>query len=215
MSTRHVVYMGLSDLAPAERNPRNHDLPSLVASLRRYGWTNPALVDERTGRMVAGHGRREACVMIRQTGEPPPGGVHVDDDGEWLVPVLRGWQSRDDTEAEAYIIADNRLSEAGGWIERDLALMLEDVVTDDAGLMETLGFTADALDDMLSKIDPETLGPVEDGHHAGEAGEDLTIGGHDTPDTTASDADETTDLSAATKTKTHACPSCGYEWEDR
>ena len=105
MSTRHIVYMGLSDLTPADRNPKAHDLPSLVGSLRRHGWVAPAILDERTGKLIAGHGRREACIMIRQAGDPPPGGVFVDDDGDWLVPVLRGWASRTDAEAEAYVIA--------------------------------------------------------------------------------------------------------------
>src|SRR3954470_24609808 len=157
MATRHIVYMGLSDLTPAERHPKDHDLPALVASLRRYGWTEAALVDERTGRLVAGHGRREACIMLRQNGEPPPGGVYVDDDGEWLVPVERGWESRNDTEAEAYIITSNSLSEAGGGLNRTLAEMLEDVITEDAPLIETTGLTFERVDQILARVDPESL----------------------------------------------------------
>src|SRR5688572_9588756 len=104
MGTRHITYARLSELVPAARNPKDHDLPSLMASLGRFGWTNPAVLDERTGRLVAGHGRWEACVALRAGGDPPPGGVYLDEDGEWLVPLLRGWQSRDDAEAEAYIV---------------------------------------------------------------------------------------------------------------
>ncbi|MEU8356488.1 hypothetical protein AB0C27_10810 [Nonomuraea sp. NPDC048882] len=41
----------------------------------------------------------------------PPEGVKIGDDGVWLVPILRGWTSRSDAEAEAYLVAANRLTE--------------------------------------------------------------------------------------------------------
>lgn len=204
MSTRHIVYMDLRALTPAVRNPKDHDLPSLVASLRRYGWTAPAELDERTGRLVAGHGRREATMLMWENGEPPPAGVHVDDDGEWLVPVLRGWSSRNDTEAEAYIIAANKITEAGGWFLRDLAAILEDVVTTDAPLQETLGMTFEDIDALLARVDPETLGEQED---------DGPVGAPD-PDPHTDLTDDDTDPAAVAPGRRVSCPSCGHEFED-
>lgn len=237
MTTRRIVYMDLGGLQPAVRNPKDHDLPGIVASLRRYGWNSPAELDERTGRMVVGHGRREACVMMRQAGDPPPGGVIVDDDGEWLVPVLRGWASRDDAEAEAYIIAHNSLGEAGGWDNRTFAAMLEDVVTADAPLIETTGITFERVDEILRRVDPETLGeqdpdkptrtkaPDPDPHMplstesetvdpcaACEAGRVCLR--HSSGVLTTDDLTPTPDLSLATKRHVHTCPDCGYEFED-
>lgn len=183
---------------PAVRNPREHHIEALVASLRRYGFTAPIELDERTGRMVAGHGRREAVMLMWQNGEPPPAGVHIDDDGEWLVPVLRGWSSRNDTEAEAYIIASNKLTEAGGWINRTLAEMLEDVVTADAPLQETLGMDFEDIDALIARIDPETLG---------ERDPDTPLPAPDPdPHTTPDDADPV-------KAPPIICPSCYHEFE--
>ena len=212
MGTRHIVYMGLVGLAPAARNPKAHDLPTLVESLRRFGWTNPAVLDERTGRLVAGHGRREACIILREQGDPPPGGVFIDDDGDWLVPVLRGWSSRDDAEADAYIVADNRISEAGGWDTRELALLLEDVVTADAGLIEVLGYTADDLDAILRQIDPETM--HDDDRPLPAAGDDPEDGSADEPATvgTVGADDATLDERDAVPVNV-TCPNCSWEFE--
>lgn len=223
MGTRHIVYMGLTELRSATRNPKKHDLPSLVGSLRRYGWTNPAVLDERTGLLVAGHGRLEAAFMCRQAGDPPPGGVHVDDDGEWLVPVLRGWESRNDTEAEAYIIADNQLTIAGGWDLAALGPMLEDVVTEDAPLMETLGWTADDLDDLLRRYDPEKRDQDADGDPWADTDKSAG-GGVPDPDphsplpgddeASVTDPDPADpDLALAGKSRTITCPNCNHTWE--
>lgn len=213
---REIIYMPLGGLPPAAVNPKRHDIEAIVASLDRFGWTNPALLDERTGRLVAGHGRREACISIRARGETPPSGVLVDDDGEWLVPVVRGWASRNDTEAAAYIVADNRLTEAGGWYMTDLAQLLEDVLTDDVTLVETMGYNDEDLDELLRRIDPETLNPGP----AGEGWDPLTE--TSAADRAAQPADEpatspggdhtapATDNEPPASRPAHTCPSCGH-----
>lgn len=210
MGTRHIVYMALSELTPAVRNPKNHDLPSIIASLRRFGWVNPAILDERTGRLTAGHGRRLACFQMRENGDPPPGGVFIDDDGEWIAPVLRGWESHTDAEAEAYIITDNYLSGAGGWYEKGLAEMLEDVVTADAPLIETTGMTFEDVDTLIAKFDPETLNQGDD-NGGGIPDPDPHMGLSD--DDESATGDDTDTLAADSPTVT-TCPSCGHTWKD-
>lgn len=199
---RHIVYMGLGELTPALRNPKDHDLPSLCASLDRYGWTEPAVLDERTGRLVAGHGRREAAIVLRQAGESMPAGMLLAEDGEWRCPVVRGWSSRDDTEAEAYIIASNRLTEAGGWHVRELAKMLEDVITADAPLIETLGYTDEDIDAILRQIDPESLNPDPDAPALPALAEDEEAGG-------VAEVDADLDEEPVT-TRDVTCPSCQH-----
>src|SRR5215831_4118075 len=47
-------------LIPYVKNPRFHseaDVDKIAASIRQWGWTNPALVDEN-GTLIAGHGAR-------------------------------------------------------------------------------------------------------------------------------------------------------------
>lgn len=114
----------LDELRSALRNPKQHALEPLSASLAEHGAVEPPALDERTGRLVAGHGRVEALRLMRERGEPPPAGVLVDEAGVWRVPVLRGWSSRDDAEAERYLARSNRLTELGGWDDSMLRELL-------------------------------------------------------------------------------------------
>jgi DNA modification methylase len=109
-----IEYMPLGKLARAPRNPKAHDLGTLQQSLGRFGYVAPVLIDERTGHLVAGHGRVEALERAKAAGQAPPARVQVRD-GEWLVPVVRGVGFADEREAEAYLLADNQLTIAAGW----------------------------------------------------------------------------------------------------
>lgn len=208
MSTRHIVYMDLSALTPAEVNPKEHDLQALVSSMDRFGFIDPVLLDERTGRLIAGHGRKEALIFIRERDGVPPAGVFIDDDGEWLVPVLRGWSSRNDTEAAALLAAVNQIPMSGGWNVRSYAQLLEDIITEDASLMESIGMTADDIDTLLAQVNPETLN---------ERDPDLPERTwNDEEDDDSDDEDDEDDVgeqSTVLRTgRDHTCPSCGYEW---
>ena len=122
---RRIEYLSLTKITPAIRNPKAHRLDQIGASMQRFGYTEPVILDERTGRLVAGHGRCEELQALKDAGEPAPDGIEVEGD-EWKVPVTRGWSSKDDKEAEAYIIASNKLVEAGGWDDDMLAKMFAD-----------------------------------------------------------------------------------------
>ncbi len=67
-----IEYMALSELLRTERNPKKHDLPSLRASMLRWGFTQPLAIDERTGKLVEGHGRIEVLQEIQKAGGKPP-----------------------------------------------------------------------------------------------------------------------------------------------
>jgi ParB-like chromosome segregation protein Spo0J len=93
-------------LRPSQSNPRTHSkrqIHQIADSIRTFGWTNPVLVD-RSGTILAGHGRVEAAKLL----------------GIETVPTI----SIDDlTEAQkrAYVIADNRLAELASWDSEILA----------------------------------------------------------------------------------------------
>lgn len=148
---RRIEYVALDDVATAERNAKEHDLPRLVRSIEEFGFTIPLLPDDRTGRLVAGHGRLVALRQMRDSGATPPEGVHVTD-GAWFVPMIRGWASRDDDHAAAVSVADNRLSEVGGWDDNTLAELLEEIVDGNPDLLDVTGFTVDNLDEMLRDL---------------------------------------------------------------
>lgn len=73
-------------------------------------------------------------------------------DGTWTVPVVRGWASRDDAHAEAYLIASNHLTTAGGWDGEGLSAMLSDLEQVDPVLFAATGFDHAQLDAMLADV---------------------------------------------------------------
>ena len=150
MSARRLEPMRLADVQPALRNPKDHADAEIAASMDRFGYVEVMVLDERTGRLVAGHGRRKQLVAAQAAGEAPPEGVEVGDDGEWLPPVLRGWESTNDDEAEAYLIASNRLTERGGWHDDVLGDLLADLQAADA--LRGTGYTSTQVDDLLAAL---------------------------------------------------------------
>ena len=137
VTERRLDTVPLSHLRPDPRNPRTHKAAELRKSFGRFGYTNPIMLDERTGLIAAGHGRYELLTAMKAEGVAPPEGVicEYDDEGEeWYVPVVRGWASRDDDEALAYLIADNRQTELAEWAHPELAELLQPISETDRGL---------------------------------------------------------------------------------
>lgn len=150
---RWTDYVPVDELPDAPTNPKGHADDDIEASIRRFRFVEPPLLDERTGKLVGGHGRRDALRRMRDAGEPAPEGVVVRD-GAWFAPVGRGWASSDDDEAEAVGIALNRTGELGGWQDRQLAESLQRLAEQPQGL-DGLGFDQAYLDDLLARLTPE------------------------------------------------------------
>lgn len=153
-----IAYVPLSDLLnnEAERNPKDHDIGEMVQSLRRFGFVMPGLQNAKTGRVVVGHGRARALEELKRANAAPPKRIMVrPEDGEWLVPVVHGVEFATDEEAEAYLLADNKLTERGGW---DMPLLLE-ALTDLAGGggLAGTGFDGDDLDELTAMLDTEFI----------------------------------------------------------
>lgn len=152
---RRTEYMPLEKIQPADRNPKAHDLGALHSSIDRFGFVEPIVLDERTGKLVAGHGRVEALAQVKAQGGDAPEGVQVLEGGRWYVPVVRGWSSKDDHEAEAYLVASNRVGELGGWDEDLLGEMLGDLAQlgEDGGetALRGTGYDGDDVDQLLQE----------------------------------------------------------------
>ena len=147
-----IEYMALSELLRTERNPKKHDLPSLRASMLRWGFTQPLAIDERTGKLVEGHGRIEVLQEIQKAGGKPP--LRVMAKGkEWFAPVVRGLSFANDQEAEAYLIAANQLTTAGDWDDGLLGSMLTQLQGAHVSF-EGLGFDQGTLNTMLASFAP-------------------------------------------------------------
>jgi len=146
----YIEWMRLSEIKLARRNPKEHDVGQINESIGRFGYITPMLMDEGTGRLVAGHGRWKALSGMMVRGELKPEGVKTADDGEWLVPVVRGHGFEDEGEMEAYLIADNRSVELGGWDESLLSGILGDFKMSDISL-DGVGFDGDDIDRMIAR----------------------------------------------------------------
>lgn len=147
-----IVYEPIDEIARWPRNPKEHDLDEIESSMRRFGYTLPMVRDGRTGRLVAGHGRLEVLLRMRDRGDPAPMRILVDPDGRWFAPVLSGIEFESELEAEAYLLADNRLVELGGWNERELAALLADQLAD-APDLDGLGWSEEEIRNLVGALE--------------------------------------------------------------
>ncbi len=146
---RRIDYITIEHVRPAKVNPKYHAEAEIEASIMEVGYTTPAVLDERTGRLVEGHGRLAALFAIRDRGEDMPDGIEAAGNS-WAMPVVRGWASKNDAEAAAMLVASNQLPALGGWDDAGLLPMLEPLSDD---LLLTTGFTADDIMDLTEFAD--------------------------------------------------------------
>lgn len=145
-----IEMIPLDRLKPYPRNARIHSrkqIGQIADSLKRFGFTNPVLVDD--GNMIlAGHGRVEAAKLIGMT----------------AVPCLR-LSSMSAAEKRAYVLADNKLALNAGWdddiLAGELKLILDDVSEIDIGIT---GFTVAEIDTLLDTAEsgPTPLNDCDD-----------------------------------------------------
>src|ERR1700745_3274691 len=147
-----IEQWSIEQLIPYANNARLHgetDSDKLADSLRRWGWTNPVLVDEH-GVLIAGHGRIRAAAKLGLPSIP--------------VMVARGWS---DAEKRAYRLADNQLAARASW---DLDLLRNEI--QDLGFADfdlgLIGFEPDQLETILAGMgssgltDPDSIPEVPD-----------------------------------------------------
>ncbi len=147
MSERSIEYVSLRKLRADPRNPKAHAGEAIEHSVDRFGFVEPIVVDERTGFIASGHGRVETLTRMRVDKKAAPKGVKVTSKGDWLVPVVKGWESKSDAEAGAALIAFNRTTELGGWVDEALLDLLQEI--DDA---EGVGFDSDEIADLEAAV---------------------------------------------------------------
>lgn len=112
---------------------------------------------------------------MREAGETAPAGITVDSDGTWLVPLLTGWASRSDAEAEAYLIADNEWTSRGGWDNDQLSELLSELADGDPELFGVTGFTDTDLETLLASTSSHDDDESGDGGGEGVSGSDGSL----------------------------------------
>ena len=163
MTDLDLRYAPIDALEADPENPKTHDVDEIVAAIRRFGFLDPVLHDGRTGRLIAGHGDRSALLALRESDEEAPSGIRVGETGEWMVPVVYGWESTSDDEARAALVSLNETTIRGGYDEPALLAILERLETVDDGLTGT-GFNdlaIDALRDRLAETGADEFPAVD------------------------------------------------------
>ena len=133
-------------------NARLHsetDIDKIAASILKWGWTNPVLVDEH-GVLIAGHLRVAAAARLGLKSIP--------------VIVARGWS---EDEKHAYRLADNELAARGSWDPDLLRSELSDLKFSGFAL-DLIGFEPDRLEEILAGLgssgltDPDNVPEIPD-----------------------------------------------------
>jgi hypothetical protein len=149
---RWLDWIDIDKIEYAPRNPKEHDLEGIGASFDEHGVVEVPALDERTGRLVAGHGRIERMRQARDAGQSPPDGLVVGPDGVWRAGVIRGWRSHSDAQASSYLLASNNLTTRGGWNDAGLLDMLTAVRDADVRLLAATGFDDGTIADLAAAM---------------------------------------------------------------
>ena len=141
--TLEVSYLATTDLIPYANNPRTHSdqqVAQVAASIQEFGFNNPILIDEHNS-IIAGHGRLAAAQKLNMNTVP--------------TILLEGLS---EAQRKAYVIADNKLTENGGWDYDLLAVEIERLKELDVDI-DLTGFDPTELDTIL---EPEVVEGLTD-----------------------------------------------------
>ena len=153
MSELEIAYIATTDLIPYANNPRTHSdqqVSQVASSIKEFGFNNPILIDEHNG-IIAGHGRLAAAQKLDLK----------------LVPTIT-LAGLSEAQRKAYVIADNKLTENGGWDYDLLAVEIERLKELDVDI-DLTGFDPTELDAIL---EPEVVEGLTDEDEVPEAPEE-------------------------------------------
>jgi ParB-like chromosome segregation protein Spo0J len=134
-----LTYINTRELVPYAKNSRTHSaeqVAQIAASIEEFGFTNPVLVDSKSG-IIAGHGRVMAAQKLKLA----------------TVPCII-LDHLTETQKRAYVIADNKLALNAGWDHVMLSAELADLREIDFDL-DLIGFDGEEIESILDPVEPE------------------------------------------------------------
>lgn len=138
MNKLRIVYQRVAQLHPRSTNPRTHSpkqIDQIAASITRFGFTNPLLVDDAGG-VIAGHGRLAAAKQL----------------GMEEVPTVR-LSAMSEADIRAYVITDNKLAENAGWDRTLLGLEFQYIADLDLDFdLAVTGFETPEIDVLIQEL---------------------------------------------------------------
>lgn len=155
-------FIKISELTPYENNARTHSneqIEAICNSIKEFGFINPVIIDENN-MILVGHGRIEAAKVLGIDEAP-----------------YRRIENLTEDQKRAYILADNKLSDLGGWDEDLLAQELGEIDLD----MSLFGF--DNIDigdiDINEDIEEDEVPEInEDAEPKAKLGDIYKLGNH-------------------------------------
>ena len=142
-------WVPVADLVAWDKNPKPHgqeNIKEIARSIRRFDFGAPIVAWRSKRQVVAGHGRLlGAALLVR---EDPGRLLATDAPGPGLVPV-RWVEFASDTEAAAYALADNRLTEVNPMTDTAVANILREIEAE-GGDINVPGYSEDDLSALLS-----------------------------------------------------------------
>ncbi len=146
--TLEIIYRNLCTLHQDSTNSRVHSakqIRQIARSIKTFGFNVPFLVD-RNLKLVAGHGRLEACKLLGITRVPTISLPHL---------------TRE--QASAFMIADNRLTEIAAWDDRILAEQLKSLSEVELNFdLEVTGFEMGEIDLLIEGLSLQAPDEVQD-----------------------------------------------------
>lgn len=134
----NITQIAISELKPYENNARTHSddqIEKLKQSILEFGFINPVIIDD-DNLILVGHGRVMAAERLNME----------------LAPCIRVTDLTDD-QKRAYILADNKLSDLGGWDIELLTAELDNISLD----MSLFGFEIEEIETpQLDELEQET-----------------------------------------------------------
>jgi len=135
MNSLKIGMKRVEELVPNHKNVRTHSkrqIELIAESIQTFGFNCPVLVDENN-LIISGHARRAAAKLVGLKEIPTISIEHLTE------PQIR-----------AFMIADNRLTERGGWDDQLLAVELTDLFELDLDFdLDVTGFEVPEVDFLL------------------------------------------------------------------
>ena len=144
----------LQELKELKTNAKAHDLGIIHTSIDRFGFLERVIINDVTGCLLAGHGRRKTLLQKFQQNAFPPEGIEMTE-GDWLVPCdYVSIEAGEEEDAAALVL--NRSVELGGWIEPQVLENLQRIAKGTKQGLEGTGYDNDDLDDLLQRAKENT-----------------------------------------------------------
>lgn len=136
-----VVYRSIAELKLDPKNPRLHSdrqVNQIAPSIEAFGFNVPVLINA-DDKVIAGHGRILACRLL----------------GHNEVPTIC-LEHLSETQARAFMIADNRLTENSVWDDHLLSQQIKELsVVNLEFSLEATGFTMGEIDLRIEGLNSE------------------------------------------------------------